>query len=210
MQLFFEPMDTRTRIIEESAALFMKQGIRGLTMSEIAQSMGISKRTLYEHFSNKEELLAACMDFWHQDSCRMYESIKETAPNPLEVIHQHFKQTVIVLGQVHPNLISDIRKYHPAIWQKQYQLMQETRHSFTIEFLEQGKEQGFFRKEINNEIASRLLYAQVDHLHDSELFPPQRFSRADVFREIIFVFLRGICSEKGIKEMERIFETPNY
>lgn len=203
-------MNTRTRIIEESASLFMKQGVKGITMNEIAQSMGISKRTLYEHFANKEELLAGCMDFWHQDSCRTYDNIKESGLNPMEVIHQQFRQAVIALGQVHPNLISDIRKYHPGIWKKQFQQMQEQRHSFTIEFLEQGKKLGFFRSDINNEIASRLLYAQVDLLHQTEIFPLNRFSRADVFSEIIFGFIRGISTAKGIKEMERIFETPNY
>jgi len=203
-------MDTRTRIIEESAALFMKQGIKGITMNEIAQSMGISKRTLYEHFSNKEDLLTACMNFWHQDSCRMYEAIKNATPNPLEVIYQHFKQAVIMLGQVHPNLVSDIRKYHPAIWQKQLQAFEEERLQFTTEFLDQGKEQGLFRKDVNNEIATRLLYAQIDHLHDSDLFPHHRFAKTDIYREILFLFLHGICTTKGLQEMERIFETPNY
>lgn len=201
-------MDTRQRIIEETAALFLKQGIRGLTMNEIAQSMGVSKRTLYEHFSNKEALISACLEYWHQDSCRMYDKIKETDSNPIEVIHQQFRQAVIALGQVNPSLIPDLKKYHPAIMKKQFQQMQENRLNFTTEFLEKGKKQGFFRNETNSEITTRLLYAQVDLLHDSEIFPPYRFSKADIFREIIFGFIRAISTEKGLKEIERIFENP--
>ncbi len=200
-------MDSRTRIIEETASLFLKQGIRGITMSEIARSMGISKRTLYEHFSNKEQLLAACMDYWHEDSCRMYEKVKDSDANPMEVIHHQFRQAVIALGQIHPSLVSDIRKHHPLIWKKQYKQMQENRLAFTIEFFEKGKKQGFFRAEHNSDITTRLLFAQVDLLHDSDLFPPTRFSKADIFREIIFGFIRGISTEKGLKEMEKNFET---
>lgn len=201
-------MEPRTRIIEETASLFLKQGVRGITMSEIARSMGISKRTLYEHFANKEQLLAACMDFWHEESCRMYEKVKASDANPMEVIHQQFRQAVIALAQIHPSLMSDIRKYHPVVWKKQYKQMHENRLAFTIAFIEMVKMQGFFRLEQNSEITTRLLFAQVDLLHDTELFPPTRFSKADIFREIIFGFIRGISTEKGLKEMERIFEPP--
>jgi TetR/AcrR family transcriptional regulator, cholesterol catabolism regulator len=203
-------MDIRTRVIEGAADLFLKQGIRALTMNEIAQSLGISKRTLYEHFSNKEDLLSGCLDFWNQESCRMTEEIKAVSTNPLELIHKHFREAVIRLGSVHPNLVSDIRKYHPALWKRQYQEIQKNRLTFTSEFLEQGIRDGFFRPDFNIEITAKLLFAQVDLLYDTELFPENRFSKADVFREIIFGFIRGICTEKGLKEMERIFETTNY
>ena len=198
-------MDIKERIVEVSAGMFLRKGIRSLTMSDLAKELGISKRTLYEHFENKEQLLEACLDFWKCEKQRFDEEVNNQGFNPVEIVHKHFQHAVSVLANVHSSFFDDLRKNYAGLWRSRYHQMEQERLNQIIHFFEFGKKEEFFRPEIQAEIAAKLFFAQVALLHDNIAFAPERFSKADVFSEIIIIFLRGICTEKGINEINRLF-----
>jgi len=202
-------MEIKDRIIEVSSALFIKTGIKALTMGEIAKEMGISKRTLYEHYANKESLLKACLEFWEKENDRVEKEINESSTNPVDLVHKHFEYAVAILLNVNPAFFGDLKKHYSALWKCQYKEMQQKRNNLIIQFFDFGIQEGYFRPSVQREIAAKLFYAQVELLHDNNVFAPNMFSKADVFAEIIVIFLRGICTEKGLNEVNRLFKNSN-
>ncbi|HSV89400.1 MAG TPA: TetR/AcrR family transcriptional regulator [Bacteroidales bacterium] len=203
-------MSVKERIIEVSSSLFIMHGIRALTMGEIAKALGISKRTIYEHFETKEQLLEGCLDYWEMENKRIEKEIHDSSANPVEVVHKHFRHAVMFLANIHGSFFTDLKKHHSRLWRNRYKCMEHQKLSNITEFFESGVKDGYFRKDSKHEIAAKLFFAQVDVLHDNNVFPPDQFSKTDVFREIIVVFLRGICTEKGMKETERLFNNQNF
>ena len=198
-------MELKERIIMQASALFFRNGLRAVTMNEVAEDLGISKRTLYEHFTNKEELLVACIQWQHQDNLQKRAELKEESVNPVDFIHRHFRYTVMYIKEVHPNLANEMKKLHPAIWNEQVVPLEKERDEFTMKLVKEGVEQGYFLEETDPEIATKLLYAHVDMMMDTTVFPPERFSRADLFRYIITGFLRSMATQKGLKEIDMLF-----
>lgn len=202
-------MEITNRIVEVSSSLFLKRGIRGLTMGDLAKELGISKRTLYEHFENKEQLLEACLDFWEVENQRVDNEIASSSSNPVEVVHKHFQYAVRVLPNVHSNFFVDLKRHYSGLWRSRYRLLEQVRTNQVAHFFAFGISEGYFRPEMNQEIAAKLFFAQVEVLHDNEVFAPERFSKADVILEILIIFLRGICTDKGIVEINRLFYQTN-
>jgi AcrR family transcriptional regulator len=90
-------MEVKRRIIEQASNMFFRYGIRTITMDEIAESLGISKRTLYESFATKEDLLKECIEFQHSENLKMRDEVmREVGDDPLEVIHRHFRHAMIM------------------------------------------------------------------------------------------------------------------
>jgi AcrR family transcriptional regulator len=203
-------MSIKERIVEESASMFLKHGIKALTMGDIAKALGISKRTLYEHFDTKEHLLEGCLEFWEKENQRIETEINDSSANPVEVVHKHFRKSVMLLASIHTSFFTDLKKYHSLLWRNRYKCMEHQKLNHMVEFFELGIKDGYFRTDLKPEIATKLFFAQVEVLHDDNVFPASGFSKTDVFREIIVIFMRGICTEKGIKEIERHFNNPNF
>lgn len=200
-------MDTRTRIIEQASLMFFKYGIRSITMDEIAESLGISKRTLYENFSNKEELLKQCIDFTYQEGKKMRESIlKEYPDNPLEIIYQHFRQVIITFNNIHPNFFNDLRKYHSQLWRKHIESKQEENATFTQSMIEMGIGKGVFRESADPIILSYMIHSMMRSMTMGEMFPETRFSKTEVVRQVLINFIRGLATPEGLKIIDEKFK----
>lgn len=203
-------MDIKERITHQASELFFRNGIRSVTMNDVADALGISKRTLYEHFSNKEELLVHCIQQRQQNNIKKMEEIAQQASNPVEVIHRHFRHNVILIRDTHPNFARDLEKLHPAIWNDVIVDMIKRRDEKTLLLIHDGMKQGYFRNDTDPEIATKLLFAHVDLLNDTNVFPLDRFSRTDLFRHIVIGFLRSLATEKGLKEIDKLFYKSEY
>ncbi len=198
------------RIIQEAAELFFKKGIRAVTMNDVADALGISKRTLYEHFHNKEELLRECLKHHYQSHKKQIEQLEEEASNPVDIMHRHFRYHVIRINEYHPNFAQELQKLHPNIWNTLVAELVEDREKYTMDLISEGVRQGYFREDTDSWVASKMLFAHVDLLSDTDTFPPERIPRSDLFRQIITSFLRGLSTEKGFKEVENLFYNPKH
>ncbi len=174
-------------------------------MNDVSEALGISKRTLYEHFSNKEELLRQCIIRHYKSHKQQIEKLEEDASNPVDIMHRHFRYHVIRINDYHPNFLNELQKLHPNIWHTLVAELVEDRERYTTELITEGIRQGYFREDIYPAIAAKLLFAHVDLLSDTDTFPLERIPRADLFRQILTGFLRGLSTEKGFKEVENLF-----
>lgn len=199
-------MDTRLRITEHAAPLFFKHGIRSITMDEIAESMGMSKRTLYESFANKEALLNDCIEWKYQESLDIQEEIvAEHEEDPLEIIHQHFRHALIMLNSIHPSFIRDLQKYHIRLWKQHASNKQQENIDFTRKVLEKGVEKGIFRKDADLDVLSRMVHTFLPMLSSTALFPETKYARTEVVRQVLLNFIRGLATPAGLTLIDEKF-----
>lgn len=204
-------MDTKTRILQQASDMFTRYGIRSITMDEIARSIGISKRTLYESYSNKEDLLSYCIEFQYQENLKFRNTIVSTYENdPLEIIYQHFRQALIILNGLHPNFFNDLQKYHPRIWKEQIENRQEESIAFTTSMIELGASKGIFLDNKHPEILSTMIHSVMQMMTLGNIFPETKYPRSEVIRQVLLNFIRGLATEEGLKQIDEKFNQNPY
>lgn len=193
------------RIVAGAAELFRKNGIKAVTMDDIAANLGMSKRTIYERFRDKDELLFAVLYDMIRKQKEMVENIMTTSSNVMEAIFTMLRISREHMTSMNPLLSSDLRKYHDTVLQRIRATCENPDHEGTMKMLKAGIEQGIFREDIDIEIISRAVSGIGNLTGDTKLFPPEQFSQREVIRNIMINYLRGISTAKGnslIEELE--------
>ena len=188
----------RDKIIKSATNAFRASGIKGITMDDIATSLSISKRTLYEIFSDKETLLRECILNEQAEMAVYFEEVMANSKNVLEVILVGYMTSIERFHHTSKAFFEDIKKYP-----KVYELMKNFRNKdneSTIAFFKMGVEQGIFRSDINFQIMNLLVHDQLDMLMNSDLC--KKYSFIEVYESIMFTYLRGISTDKGAKVLE--------
>lgn len=191
-------LELKERIVKTAAKSFSAHGIKRITMDDIAVSLGISKRTLYEVFPDKETLLEECILKEHQRKDAFIQEVLVTSDNVLEVLLKCYLRSIERFHATNKKFFEDIKKYPRA-----YELMRRdnARNSEdTINFFKEGVTQGIFRNDVNFAIVNLLVREQLDLLMNTYLC--DRYSFLEVYESIMFTFLRGISTEKGASELE--------
>jgi len=191
-------MNIKERIITGSRQMFIKFGIRSITMDMIAEQLGVSKRTIYEQFSDKDELLQHCINTAMNEQRRINEEIIENSENIIEATFKFIKNSIDTLNAINPLFFFDIEKYYPNLWEQKIKENDNRNLNRSIEIVNRGVQENIFRSEISVEIVAKLILEQFKMLNNQELFPNDKFSRVNVFENIVINFIRGIATEKGL------------
>lgn len=195
---FSQRAELRERIIMTAMEAFSANGIKCITMDDVAASLGISKRTLYEVFSDKESLLEACVLKKQAEGDCYVEGVYAQSGNVLEVILAVFQRHIEIFHKTNKRFFEDMKKY-PKIY-----AMVKNRHDNDSEkvlsFFKSGVEQGIFRDDVNFGIVHLLVRSQFDVLLDTDICNEYPF--IEVYESIMFTYLRGISTEKGAKMLE--------
>ncbi len=199
-------MNIRERIIQEATTLFIRNGIRSITMDDISRHLGISKRTIYENFRDKDELLLHCIENKKQMQRQCKQTAVASSSNVLEAIYQIMFEVSAQMEQVHPSFINDLRKYHPDLWKNCIVKHKDEHIKDFRQLIISGIDDGIFRSDINVEIVTRMLNIQLREMTNDEIFPIDQFPRREVIVNIIVNFTRGISTPKGINIIEKIIE----
>lgn len=190
--------ELKQRVIQVALNEFRVQGIKAVRMDDLASQIGISKRTLYEMFKDKEELLMDCLLYSNQREKERVNDIRSKSKNVLEVIFGVFLYSIEMLHETNKLFFEDIKKYPAA-----YKLVQEVRNIDSKEkmaFFRQGVEQGIFRSDINYPIVNELVKQQFNLLVNTDFFSHHPF--LDVYESIMFTYLRGISTVEGARMLE--------
>lgn len=193
--------EVRDRIIEKAAIMFRTYGIRAVTMDMLSSELGISKRTIYEIFKDKKELLLSVLR-WMDDRRRfVIERALDESPDALEAIFMLLRLSGDHMRDMNPVLISDLRKYCSSA--EGSGLCDISNFAGSVKILEKGIAEGLFRSDINTEVVNRGIYGIFRFAMDNELFPSAEYRRQDIIRHIYLNLLRGICTEKGLILLNR-------
>jgi AcrR family transcriptional regulator len=192
-------MDYRQKIIEEAALMFRMYGIRAVTMDMLAESLGISKRTIYEVFKDKDELLQGVLRWMSEKQSDVLQKIFSESENVIQAI---FKMVNIMsdhFRNMSPAFQMDIKKYHYAMMEKLKGRKEVPYYENNAEILRRGIKEGVFREDIDIEITNKCLLEVAKISNDKNVFPPDNFMNKDVLRNFYINYLRGISTQKGLK-----------
>ena len=190
-------MDIKNRIIEKAGELFFQYGIKNISMDELASSLGMSKRTIYENFKDKEDILRSLILKLGEERNKIFNEFLVEGLNVVEVFIN-----VIEIQKKMPvsntKFLQDIYKYYPKI----SKLMQgniEKNNQFLQEFLLKGIDQGYIRDDLNVEVTAFLVEESTYTYIRASFLEKPPFSFSDLFYTMMINFVRGISTEKGIK-----------
>ena len=195
-------VELRDRIIVKATEAFTLHGIKSITMDDIATSLGISKRTLYEVFEDKETLLREVILKNQEDKNEFLENLLAESTNVLEVILVCFQKSIEVFHQTNKRFFEDLKKY-PNVFNMVKKNRDKDSES-TIAFFKSGVEQGIFRDDVNFAIVNLLVREQFDLLMNTDICKEYPF--LEVYESIMFTFLRGIATERGARVLEEFIQ----
>jgi len=191
-------MDYRQRILEEAAVMFRTYGIRAVTMDMLANQMGISKRTIYEVFSDKDELLTGVLKWMKLKQKEVIDKALEESENVIEAIYSILNSMMEHFKSMSPAFLMDMKRQHQNIMKKLDDADQLPYVKNNEAIIERGIKEGIFRKDIDVKIINRCLLEVAKMSNDREIFPPDHFTDSEVIKNFYINYLRGICTQKGL------------
>lgn len=194
-------MDLEKRVIIRASELFVLRGIRVVTMDDVAMETGISKRTLYEIFKDKDGLLLKTVQHQEQVMAQEADELAKSCSNSFELNLKLYEKTLNRLRRVNPNYISDLQRYHPKVYTI-YEKKKEENMRDNTRLTEQGMKEGYVRTELNSEILTLLLHTQLEVMASTGVFNG-KFTFAEVFETIVMNFARGVATPKGLALLEK-------
>ncbi len=201
-------MDMRDTIIKKAGELFIEQGIRQVTMDSIARSMGISKRTIYENFKDKNELLYNFLTDKLSKHKKNIIDIIANSDNVIEALFSFGEFNQRVMQKINPVFFDDIKKYHHSIFKNVVKNENFRNYEITYTILKRGVNEGTFRKEIDIDIANRFIHHIMDFFqileNEKDFFDKCDHKR--IWTSIHLPYLRGICTDKGQDIVEKFVQ----
>lgn len=191
-------MDYKQRITEEAAVMFRTYGIRAVTMDMLATRMGISKRTIYEVFKDKDELLQGVLKWMAVRQRDFMTKIFSETGNVIEAIFKMLDHLSDHFQNMSPAFQMDIKRFHCEIVETFGEKDELPYYSNNSEILKRGIREGLFREDIDVEITNKCLLEVVRMSNDKSVFPPDDFMNKDVIRTFYVNYLRGISTPKGL------------
>ena len=196
----------KDQILNKATDLFLTLGFKSVTMDDIASDMGISKKTIYQHFSNKDQLVKeSTMRLFETISCGI-DAICALGNNPIDELFLIKDFVMKNLKNESASPIYQLQKYYPKIHKTLMIRQFDKMGDCVIVNLKKGVEQGFFRKEINPFLIARFYFAGMTSLKDTEIFNPEQFSTKEVQISYLEYHLRAICAPKGIQKLEQLLK----
>jgi AcrR family transcriptional regulator len=196
-------MEVRERIIEGASQLFRMYGIKSVTMDTLASNVGISKRTLYEAFSDKDDLLEGVLMYMADKQKKMIHKIMIDSDNAIDAIFRMLEMGREHFQAMSPAFQADLKKYHMEVLMKKKDKCPMPDFNDSVDIIEKGKKEKLFRKDIHAEIVNRALYSMGKLIMDNDLYPYDEFTRKEVIKNVFVNYMRGIATPEGLIEINK-------
>ncbi len=190
-------MEIQTRILEHATQLFLKYGVKSITMDDIAKELGISKKTIYQSFSSKADIVYQTAKSFFLKEIAQAEVICNEASNAVDELLRTLQWTINTLTHISPSLIMEVEKYYPQTWEVFTHFQQDYLLRLAQENLERGISEGYFRDDLNIDIVARIRILQIQASLSTQIFPLDQFDPISVQREILEVYAYSILTQKG-------------
>lgn len=192
-------MEPKDRIQAKADEMFMRYGIRSVSMDDIAAQLGISKKTLYQVFSDKDELVEAVVENELSKGQNDCLGCRNASKDAVDEIFITMEQIAEQFRNMNPVVLYDLEKFHPSSFQKFLKHKNEFLLDVIRKNLERGIKEELFRPEINVEILSRFRLESMMIAFNIYVFPPRKYNLVEVTQEIIEHYLYGLATLKGHK-----------
>ena len=194
-----EEINTKEKIQKGAEELFMRYGVRSISMDDIARHLSVSKKTLYQHFTDKEDIVTVTCKSHLDRNAEEFKSIRKNARNAIEELFQLSVCLKRNMQDMNPSLLFDLQKYHPKAWSVWVNHKNKFIRESVVRNLRQGIEEGYFRQEIDPEVIAAVRLEMVQLAFNEEVFPRERFRLPEVQMQIFDHFVFGLLTDKGRK-----------
>jgi TetR/AcrR family transcriptional regulator, cholesterol catabolism regulator len=201
-----EELETREKILEGTEVLFMKYGIRSVTMDDIARHLAVSKKTLYQHFADKDDLVYKMSEMYLVRSLNQYEEIAKSSKNSIEELSKISVRLKRDMENFNPSMLFDLQKYHPKAWGLYNDHKVKILSQSVVRNIRQGVADGYYRSDINPDIYAITRLMLIEAAFNPELFPRDKFNFVEVQTQLFDLFVHGLCTEKGKKLFQKYKE----
>ncbi len=197
----------REKILHKAKELFLNLGFKSVTMDDLAQEMGISKKTIYSHFENKTKLIeeTTMHIFWFISNG--IDAIVAQKKNPIEELYEIKRFVMLHLKDEKSSPSYQLQKYYPKLWDllrgKQFEIMQDC----VLANVKRGVEQGIYRDNLNIDFVARIYFSGVMSVKDGNMFPSHKFPMSQLMDNYLEYHLRGIVTPKGRKILNEIINS---
>jgi len=196
----------KEKIIQKSAELFLNLGFKSVTMDDIANEMGISKKTIYVHFENKTKLVEAVTFNAFENICNGIDCICAASQNPIEQLYDVKMFVMHYLKDEKTSPQFQLKKYYPQIYQRLHLKQFEKMHESVQESIQEGVDTGLFRANIDVDFISRMYFNGMAGIKDETIFPRTLFTMDYLMESYLEYHLRAIVTEKGLKILDKFIK----
>lgn len=179
--------------------MFMRFGIKSVSMDDISQALGVSKKTLYQIIDDKKGLITCVLDQHMKEVTEAIEELKLIAENPIHELVLISKFMTKMLKQISPHTIYDLKKYYPNHWKKIDQDRSALLMDYISRNLEKGIETGIYRSDLDTSLIASLYLKIAIYVTDEKILDNPSNASVKLYSEFVKYHLRGIVSEKGIE-----------
>ena len=191
----------RDKILQKSLKLFLKHGIRKMSNQKLVDYLGISSKTIYKHFSDREELLEQVLHLYHKEQYEMLEKLS-IGQNPACLFVDIWRIAVETECKINKVFYDELHHYYPELEKKVERAIGKKFEQFFLSIIEKGIAEGFFRKEIDPEVALKSVLILHRAAVRTEQFKRFHLSAKDLPLVTSVVYVRGMCTNQGIQALD--------
>lgn len=196
-------MITKEYIIEKTTQLYLKNGVKSVTISDITKELSTSKRTIYNHFIDKTDLTQACVEQYLAGIRSNNDEIINKSSSSIEAMGMIHQQILNRADYSNANFYKDVLKYFPSVLKDSFEKNSKFAYRELLFLANWGVEDGLFRKDIDPEVTMAVVQTLLKLCTNTKIFPSSQFSKSRLTEGIMVAYLRGLCTEKGLLEVEK-------
>ena len=196
----------REKIIQKATELFLNLGFKSVTMDDIANELGISKKTIYVHFENKTKLVEATTFTVFENICDGIDCICDASHNPIEELYDIKMYVMNYLKNEKTSPQFQLKKYYPQIYQRLHLEQFEKMHESVKDSIQKGIEIGLFRPNIDADFISRMYFNGMAGIKDEAIFPQTLFTMEYLMESYLEYHLRAIVTDSGLKILDKFIK----
>lgn len=194
-------------ILNKATELFLEQGFKSVTMDDLANEMGISKKTIYSHFENKTKLIEESTSHLLNSISAGIDDIRELHKNPIEELYEIKKFVMLHLKDEKSSPQYQLQKYYPKIHKIMHTRQFEIMEDCVLANIKRGMEYGIYRENLNIDFVARIYFTGVTSIKDLKLFPVNRFPIRKLMDDYLEYHLRGIITPEGRVILHKIINS---
>jgi TetR/AcrR family transcriptional regulator, cholesterol catabolism regulator len=189
------------KIRKMALSLFFRYGVRHVTMDDIARELGMSKKTIYQYYREKDDLVnQLCEIELTQRECQFRE-FQVNARDPVQEIMLISKQLREMMQHINPSFFHDIRKFYPVAFERFQKFREQCIFRNILTNIKKGIAEGLYREELDPEFVTRYRIAQIDMLIFGDYFSFEKISFVRTHELLLELFVYSICTVKGHKQI---------
>jgi len=192
-------MEAQEKILKAALSLFFKYGIKHVTMDDIAKELGMSKKTIYQFFKEKDDLVNQLCDLELKEQECQFVAMSKEASDPIHELFLISHKMRTMMQNINPNFFMDLQKFYPTAFKRFQKFKEECAFQNIVDNIKRGMELGVYRKDLDEEFVARYRLAQIDQLMFGNAFTFERISFARTHDLMLDLFMYAVSTVKGHK-----------